>query len=258
MQNRKTLKEYFRTGNLPTEENFADLIDSMVNIRNDGINRSYEHGLYITTTAETDRLFSFFGVDNSQTPVWVIDMNNNDNLLLVKNNQHKTGYGHKTHFVIAPDGKLGINTEQPVHELDVNGVVSCCGRIGNYNCRNGEGLKIPADGEWHELIGNLKGCNAFEIVAGVGKKKTGKYALMHVIAINIYGKRKKIRYTQSHYMSRNNRIRLKWVGNQKEYKLMLRTMSDYGLIDKKNICVNCFITRLWFDERMDKCLTDLT
>jgi hypothetical protein len=255
IQNRKTLREYFKAGNLPTGENFSDLIDSMINIRNDGINRSNEHGFYIATTAEKDRLLSFFRGDDGRAPVWIVDMNNADNSLCIRPaSLEKESKEQDIRFTMSPDGNIGIKKRTPVYEMDINGTIRCSGRIGNYNHGNGEIIKITADGEWHELLDNLNGCNAFEIVAGVGKKKTGKYALMHAVAVNIFGNRGKIRYTQSSYFSRNNSIRLKWVGNQKSYALMMRTMSDYGSVDNKKICVNCSITKLWFDETMEKCV----
>jgi hypothetical protein len=101
------------------------------------------------------------------------------------------------------------------------------------------------------MLGNLYGCHAYEIMAGVGKRKSGKYSLMHAIAINVFGKGKKIRYTQSYYQSRNDSIRLKWVGDKKGYSLLIRTMSDYGSIEAKPIHISCNITRLWFDEAMN-------
>jgi hypothetical protein len=251
MQNRKTLKEFFKTGNLPTEDSFSDLIDSMVNIRNDGINRSSEHGFYIATTGEKDRLLSFFKGDDGRSPVWVMDMSNSDDSLCISHNKKdKVPDANDIRFVISPGGNIGIKKKSPLFELDVNGTMCSSGRVGNFNSNDGEKIKVVADGEWHELLSGLNGCQAFEIIAGVGKKRTGKYALMHAIAINVFGNRGKIRYTQSFYMARNNSIRLKWVGNQKGYKLMMRTMSDYGSIDKKQICIKCTITKLWFDETM--------
>jgi hypothetical protein len=254
LQNRKTLKEYFKAGNIPSENNFSDLIDSMVNIRNDGIHRSQDHGFHIETTGKMNRLLSFFRGDDTRKPVWVIDMDTSFSALCIKkvetaNNEDEI----KSLFLITNDGKIGINKHTPLHELDVNGTVCCSGRIGNYSDQN-KRKRITADGEWHELLGNLSGCHAYEIVAGVGKEKTGKYALMHAIAINIFGKKGKIRYTQSTYMSRNDSIRLKWVGNKKGYALMIRTMSDYGSTDNRVINIKYSITRLWFDETMKECL----
>lgn len=249
MRNRDTLKEFFKTGCLPSQDSFSDFIDSMINIRDDGIKRSHTHGFCIVSTGNNDRLLSFFKGEDESEPVWVVDLNSTDDMLCLKKvNNDENNPKNPSQILITPDCKIGIKSLHPKSELDINGTMRCRARIGNFNSADGNTIMIPADGEWHELIGNLSGCNAFEIMAGVGKKRTGKYALMHAIAINIHGNRGKIRYTQSFYMDRNNSIRLKWVGNQKGYRLLIRTMSDYEKLDQKQICIKCTITRLWEEE----------
>ena len=42
-QSRTTLKSYFETGDIPTESQFADLIDSMINIPDDGLGNTTVH-----------------------------------------------------------------------------------------------------------------------------------------------------------------------------------------------------------------------
>lgn len=37
--NRNTLKEYFKCGSMPNQKHFYELIDSMVNISDDGIDK---------------------------------------------------------------------------------------------------------------------------------------------------------------------------------------------------------------------------
>ena len=184
-------------------------------------------------------------------------MQNHDNTLLISSNNNDDNTPEQENgLTLTKQGKLGINTLSPTNQLDVNGTVSCSGRIGTFNSSNGEMIKVAADGEWHELIGDLCGCNAFEIIAGVGKKRSGKYALMHAVTINIFGNRGKTRYTQSCFMSRNDSIRLKWVGNRNKYRLMIRTLSDYGSENQNKINVNCSITKLWFDEFMNDCVSN--
>lgn len=40
--NRNTLKEYFKRGSMPNQKHFYELIDSMVNISDDGIDKNPE------------------------------------------------------------------------------------------------------------------------------------------------------------------------------------------------------------------------
>ena len=46
--NRKTLKEYFGKGKKPNHTQFADLIDSMLNVVDDGFNKSAERGMLLS------------------------------------------------------------------------------------------------------------------------------------------------------------------------------------------------------------------
>ena len=43
--NRNTLKEYFKRGSMPNQKHFYELIDSMVNISDDGIDKNPDDGL---------------------------------------------------------------------------------------------------------------------------------------------------------------------------------------------------------------------
>ena len=43
--NRNTLKEYFKRGSMPNQKHFYELIDSMVNISDDGIDKNPDGGL---------------------------------------------------------------------------------------------------------------------------------------------------------------------------------------------------------------------
>ena len=62
-QNRETLKRFFGVGKLPTEEHFADLVDSSLNIIDEGFDKTDEFGFEITPqkgSDDTENLISFF------------------------------------------------------------------------------------------------------------------------------------------------------------------------------------------------------
>ena len=106
-------------------------------------------------------------------------------------------------------------------------------------------------------------------MAGVGKEKSGKYALMHAYALKTFNARGKIVYHQAHYGSRCNRLKLRWKKRPgKQYTLQLKTACSYGSGGKRrsqkkgdkackdvDIYVKYYITKLWFDELMKDCLT---
>jgi hypothetical protein len=67
---RDTLKAYFKAGNLPTQENFHGLIDSMLHMEDEGFNKSWLNGLEVTSALGSKALVTFFRKEDSGTPLW--------------------------------------------------------------------------------------------------------------------------------------------------------------------------------------------
>ncbi|GAA5037929.1 hypothetical protein GCM10011506_35720 [Marivirga lumbricoides] len=240
LQNRETLRNYFRKGNLPTEQNFYDLIDSIINRVDDGMSKTVDEGLMLSPIGNSEKLISFYKSIEEKSPAWSIDINKGDANLHVKN---RLGNSIVT---IRQEGKIGINNSNPEDELDVDGIIAQKGRRGTAY----QG-KIPGDGQWHTIVDELNGCHAFEILAGIGKKKTGKYALISAQALSTFGKsRSRIRYTQAYYGMRSNRILLRWRGDTYNFRLEMRTKANYG----EGFFLNYSISQLWHDPFMDNSL----
>jgi len=52
-------------------------------------------------------------------------------------------------------------------------------------------VELPANGLWQTLISNLEGLSAFEIIGyAKGTPESGRYSVIHSIAINAHGARK--------------------------------------------------------------------
>lgn len=240
LQNRDTLKNFFKKGNLPAESNFYDLIDSMINKVDDGMSKNLEEGLMLTPIGTSEKLMSFYKSIEDKSPAWSFNINRGDANLNINN--------HLGDSIVTlnKEGLVGINNTNPQLELDVNGTVGMKGRIGT-----GYTGKILADGNWHPVLTELNGCHALEVVAGVGKKKTGKYALIVANAISTFGKSKnKIKILQARYGVRCNMIRLRWTGDTYNYNLEMRTRCSYG----DEYYVRYYISKLWFDQFMDDSL----
>lgn len=238
-RNRKTLKNFFQKGQLPTQEDFSDLIDSMVNIIDEGFAKSINEGLELSTVADSEKLMSFFRNIEDKSPIWSIETDKtNNNLSFTNRNGEKI-------LVLNEEKRVGINTDAPKNTLDVNGIISSKGRKGSFKTGT-----VPANGKWNSIIDNLDGCHAFEIMAGVGKKNSGKYSLMHAFALSSYNSKNSITYNQSFFRTCCNAMRLKWTGEMHRYSLDIKTRSDFG----NNICINYFISQLWFDPFMEQSL----
>jgi hypothetical protein len=277
-RNRKTLSSFFKNGTLPKEENFGDLIESMVNIVDDGFDKSPQDGMKIAQLENSSKLISFYDEITVKTPAWSMAFSDPKPGKEAKSEKNLNFYlGHQNSAGMTLAGgvdkdsdnpgdnvdereiRVGINNDSPQQALDVNGVIAANGRIGR------EG-KIRADGEWHPIIAKLDGCQAFEIMAGVGKPSSGRYALTHAFALNTFNSKKaNITYHQAHYMSKCDQIDLRWVGDMHDYSLEMRTRCSYEESKKetnhkkddknspkkgKEIYVRYYVTQLWFDPFM--------
>jgi len=257
---RSTLKKFFSKGELPTEDKFSDLIDSSLNVVDEGFDKSADHGFEISTTGSSERMLSFFHTVASKYPAWSISYEKEKEKGQGKLVFNRVALDDKAKPVVtlSPEGRVGIDNEHPEWTLDVGGFVSAYGRIGT---NNKEQKTIPANGEWHDITEVLTGCHGIEVMAGVGSPRTGKYALMKATALNTFNPsgwlfnffnlKKRIHYQQAYYLFFTNKIKLRWQtvegkDNDRQYTLQMRTNTNYG----DGIRVRFYLTRLWFDDGM--------
>jgi hypothetical protein len=257
-RNRKTLVGSFADGEMPTQDAFADLIDSMVNIVDDGFDKSALDGMKIAQLDNNSKLVSFYDDITVREPMWSISFSMpsyQGGGGSVKNLNFLCGdatYGGLTLARSNSNGvedkiNVGINRRNPEHELDVGGVVAADGRMG----RHGK-YQVRADGNWHPIVEGLDGCHAFEVMAGVGKKNTGRYALLHAFALSTFNSsNSNVSRHQARYSSRCDQIDLRWVGETHNYALEMRTRCSYEQNSTDEVYVRYHITRLWFDPFMD-------
>lgn len=252
--NRSVLKSRFRAGQMPCEEDFSDLIDSTVNVEEDGFEKSPEKGLKISQLTDSGKLISFYMNSTEGSPLWQVELQKNPSEEESSNLHISTPFQGESDSVVTLVGSpsvkaVGIGTKNPECALDVNGVMSCEGRMGKENAE----LKVDADGKWHDITEQLCGCEAFEVMAGVGgQDNEGRFALTHAIALNVFHGKPSINKTQSYYGGRGSRIDIRWTkGNERyTFKLQLRTHCAY----KGGTFVNYRLTKLWFDNMMENSL----
>lgn len=267
-RNRSTLKNYFRQGAMPSSEHFADLIDSGVNQVEEGFSKQPNHGLQLTAL-DRQHLLSFYQRNDPDTPIWSIRFGQQQNCLqIIAESQGDTDEPElklpqdqpQATLTMTRDGKIGVQDEQPEYTLDINGTIASRGRFGSQLIED----EIPADGQWHDLTPELEGCQMFEIVAGVGIRGTGHYALLHAIAINtcspshwwnwLWHHKNPIHTQQGFYRSGADKIKLRWKqspqqGRIRPYVLQIRSNTRY----QEPRIIRYHITQLWQDEYMMRC-----
>jgi len=248
---RNTLKNKFKKGKMPSEQDFSNLIDSMVNILEEGFNKTSKDGLIISQLMGTGRLLSFYKNIAVDEPEWFLELSMNENKLhfgtrayprVLSLYSHSNSDDNQNNLRVA----VGINKENPQATLDVEGTIASTGRRG----KTGD-MAVLADGDWYDITSVLTGCEAFEIVAGVGGQDAdGKYALLHAVALNTFNGKSSINAQDAHFGNKCNRIELRWQAVPEQgpfhFKLQMRAQCCFG----KDIWIKYHLTRLWFDPLM--------
>ncbi|MFT5779470.1 MAG: hypothetical protein ACI837_002429 [Crocinitomicaceae bacterium] len=224
---RENLKGFFKDGERPHASNFDGLIDSVVNRLDDGFSKTREEGMILAPDPDpsySDKVISIFGRMNDDHPEWSISLDMENIGRGLKFVEVGPENKNDTRLFLNNGGNVGIGTEEPRATLEVDGILGVKSRVGTHDIG-----AIPADGQWHTVLNGLNGSNGFELIAHVGKDRSGKHALLHATALSTFGKSKsKIRKTQAHYGFCWNRIKIKWTGETENYGIMMKTGSNYG------------------------------
>jgi len=246
---REELKKFFRNGGLPSEQHFSYLIDSMVNKEDDGFSKDETNGMHLSSSGTSGRLVTFYtGIDEME-PLFYIDKSNQElrGLQLQYAGKPEDMKEEENCFFLQEGGRLGVG--KPVGaqcKLDVKGMVGMEGRIGTFSQQQ-KPCTVPADGKWHPILSGLDHCQAFEVMARTGLKGSGRFSIMHAIALSAYGHSwGKVRRTCAHYGFFWNKLSLRWRGSTHNYSLQLRSNSNFG----SGVLIYYSITRLWDDEEV--------
>ncbi len=156
-KNRKELKSYFVKNAIPTEGNFADLIDSQLNQTEDGVFKLAGEPLSVVAAAgEQKRVLRLYGSYPAPNPDWLISLNPAQDPANASTNRPGFGIADgagNTRLFIDPTGKLGVGTNTPADKLTV--------RDGDIRIEGGyyRRLKIISDKYWAgiELVAREQG-----------------------------------------------------------------------------------------------------
>lgn len=227
--NRRTLKEYFGKGKKPDSGQFADLIDSMLNIVDDGFSKSAERGLLLSPLDDEGAVMEVRRNILDGDAAWIIALGKQGELHI------RRGTEEKSLVTLCRDGRITLGDADKM-TLEVKGTVCADSFTGNYL----EG-KLPANGQWQNVGGMDYGCFGYHVEAACGLKGKGRYALADVTAIHCFGKHPRIWSRRSWFGSRFNKIQFRWHSEGLNCGLQLRTRSDYG----EDVWVHYRVSRLF-------------
>lgn len=222
---RDELKKYFGAGQKPTSEDFADLIDSMVNIVDDHIAGKLE----LATEQENDAAIEFKKRVIDKQPVWKIAMDNKDCLII------KNGKDDSKILTLHPDRKVELGTG---NDIILNGTVYADSFLG----RSAGSGKFPADGQWHNLLTGSKGPKAYEIIAGCETHNNYNFAFIKAIATQYNNSPIRVRKRNFSWKTIGaSKIQLKWFPQEEGCVLRIRTYKNLG----NNISMDVYVNELY-------------
>ncbi|MCB0207856.1 MAG: hypothetical protein KDJ52_00920 [Anaerolineae bacterium] len=123
---RTKLKSYFIKNSIPTEGNFADLIEGMLNQKDDGIVKAPGNPLSIEAAGDDNsekKALNIYRSFGDQTPAWTLNLNPrskpNDPTTAKPGFNISDGEGNSRLFIDRNSGNIGIGTNEPAAKLDV-------------------------------------------------------------------------------------------------------------------------------------------
>jgi len=126
-KNRTDLKSYFVKNAIPTEGNFADLIDSQLNQAQDGVFKPDGEALsVIAAPGDQKRALRLYANYPASNPDWVISLNPAQDPANAATTSRPgfgitDGAGRPKLFIDAATGQIGVGTNAPQVALDVAG-----------------------------------------------------------------------------------------------------------------------------------------
>jgi len=152
---RLTLKSYFRKNLVPTESNFGDLIDGMLNQKDDGIVKLPGDPLSIAAAGDAvgpQKVINFYGNLAEANPAWMLQLNprsdQNDPATGRPGFSISDSQGVSRLFIDRTTGNVGLGTTQPATPLHLVSKVG--GDVAGYGSPmcGGQHIEFGATGMW--------------------------------------------------------------------------------------------------------------
>jgi len=123
---RATLKSYFKKNAIPTESNFAELIEGALNQKDDGIVKQDGEPLSIAAAGDANgpqKVINFYGNLPDQDPAWTLQLNPRADQSKLESAKAgfsiSEGQGPSRLFIDKATGNVGVGTITPIGKLDV-------------------------------------------------------------------------------------------------------------------------------------------
>lgn len=207
-KNRNTLKGYFKKGDIPTEEQFAELIDSTLNLVEDEQVIRTDTGWAFYPKQDGNLDIGFYtekSATGTKLPVWSLSVTP-EKKLVIKNGQTEVA------MEAAQDKSFLLHGNLMVEETVT---ASAYKTKGGGGVTPGEDyLTVPADKKWHDLPLDVSregfGCRVYRIYASFREPGTELCRLTRVTAIWLNFMEQRIESPEKHWWGWSGSIRFRW------------------------------------------------
>ena len=234
LKNREDLKEYFKKGCVPSEKQFAELIDSVPNILEDGQVKRTEKGWTFYPDNGKPLLFSLYPSKDT-SPSWTLLLNSGNGLEL-KNESGET--------VMCIDQKLGKKPTEDKEPDDVNNiephiVPEKVDEPENKYSENeiADSHVFPADKNWYDVIEIASDSDSFEVFQLFAYMTENECSDMKMTVAHVYHHGVAswgIDCSRDHWWGWTGDVKFRW--SMQEGKLCLQIRSKGQHIAQKLYC----------------------
>jgi len=237
-RSRQTLKKSFSKGKRPSEQDFENLIDSSLNILDDGFYKTPEAGIQLAPSAGEKRVvLSVFREPEDPHPVWELSVGESGDLKISRYQAENS----QPFLTLSPEGSIEIGGDE--HDVILKGNVQISTRQGAFASG-----KVPANGEWHDITSPLEGVWALEIVAVSGKARPLRSAILIAQATHSFGSHTRIKTVQSYQGIYGNKLFLRWKKYGHTATLQIKSLLGYG----RHTYIRYQISSLWNDPMLEE------
>lgn len=163
---RATLKAYFKKNAVPTETNFGELIDGMLNQKDDGIAKLPGDPLSIAAvgnSAGPQKVINFYSSFSDSDPAWTLQLNplsdQNNPASAKAGFSVSDGLGNSKLFIDKATGNIGVGTNAPAHKVQIGDNVGGLG-FDNGSSPNAGFLRFGDNSGWKLHFGRAKESSA--------------------------------------------------------------------------------------------------
>lgn len=223
-KDRETLKTYFQSGKVPSEAQFGELIDSVPNIKEEGLCRNGEKGWIVCPVNGQQPAIGFYQQEpesGTAQPVWLLTVNPDDTLEL-------RNAGEETLLTVSQDKVFTLNDK-----LKVNGEIIADSFTGNSGFAPGiiQRVQVPADKKWHDLPVEAaveeyrSGCRVYRVWACYQNAIQDSYRTTEAVVQQCNGMDWELSSPRKHWWGWSGDVRLRWKLREGKLYLQIRSKS---------------------------------